>query len=914
MPAIVAALLLAGCEPENFNFSQNVTFTAATGYDNLPSTKTMYSGEETTVGTKTYERIDWVPGDLIRVYSNVAKTPSNEKYADYKVTGVTASGRTSKASVTNVAEHGLIWGDGTNKFYAMYPSPSTEGVPSDTDFSISPDGLSATLTGSIPATQWVTMGPTTNPCDTVFQPDMRYAYMWAEFQSQRGQSVNLEFHPAVTALEFTVCNSQDETINIHSVGLSSGTSPLTGHMEVLMGLDNSGVPSISQNTLAWEHGVTDTITVKFAPAGYDVSIIPGESRTFTVLTVPHNITSLDVTIKGSRGGEEFSKKLALKNDSGYVTFLGSKKYHICIGAPAVAEEWTYVIDEIPDVIAYGHNPVTSGLSFTVNSYKYSNLQPTHVPVSWTASIISVENAVATDLSPQEWAGNGNSNGMSAQIVTASADESDHPADAGSAAAAKLASNPYRGSDSEPWDLSVHQFYGTEAQMTAVKAQETANCYVVSSPGVYKFPLVYGNAITNGMTFTTAYNPGGPEENRLTTFQNYNGDDISSPYILTDIGLAVSNMEAAVVWQDVPEEKIILRDNNYGVGGTSASNAYMWFKIDQNDIKQGNIVLALRNKTSKTIVWSWHIWITEKVDETDFVKSVESPGTNFLKMMKYNLGWTDASDATGYAYPTRIWTVKVIIDEKSDVTRTFVVKQIGDSKEVPANIGTNTFYQWGRKDPELPARNSLQNKQFYSNDGYNPDGGTNESGEYILTTEESAYVFSKAIQHPYIHYAANKNTVIWTKYMNPWDANKTNAEKDEYVDKTVYDPCPPGFTVPRRNAFVVFTRKDDGSWETTNTVAAPNGSYSNTNKGMNFYTKRNRTGERIFFPSTGARREKSNFQAIFDLGYYWTSTQISSGGKGRSLQFMRETNQVWATYDQWNSAGYAIRPCMDADLD
>ena len=42
------------------------------------------------------------------------------------------------------------------------------------------------------------------------------------------------------------------------------------------------------------------------------------------------------------------------------------------------------------------------------------------------------------------------------------------------------------------DLSYRDIQGKET-----KLQETANCYIISSPGDYCFPLVYGNSISDG---------------------------------------------------------------------------------------------------------------------------------------------------------------------------------------------------------------------------------------------------------------------------------------------------------------------------------------------------------------------------------------------------------------------------------
>ncbi|MBR6459320.1 MAG: hypothetical protein IKS49_04055 [Actinomycetaceae bacterium] len=49
------------------------------------------------------------------------------------------------------------------------------------------------------------------------------------------------------------------------------------------------------------------------------------------------------------------------------------------------------------------------------------------------------------------------------------------------------------------DLSMFTVDGTSLIL-----RETANCYVVRTAGVYKFPLVYGNGIKRGVANTAAY--------------------------------------------------------------------------------------------------------------------------------------------------------------------------------------------------------------------------------------------------------------------------------------------------------------------------------------------------------------------------------------------------------------------------
>lgn len=952
LPAFVAALLLAGCEPEDFfNFSPNVTFTASTGYDNLPSTKTIYSGEETTVGSKTYERIDWVPGDLIRVYSNVATTPSNGKYADYKVTGATASGRKSKATITNVAEHGLIWGDGINKFYAMYPSPSTEGVPSDTDFSISSDGLHATITGSIPPTQWVTKGSTTNPCDTVYQPDMRYAYMWADFQSQRGQTVDLEFHPAVTALEFTVCNNQSEAININSVGLCSKLSPLTGHMEVLMGLDNSGVPSISQSTLAWEHGVTDTITVKFAPSGSVVTVNPGKSVSFTVLTVPHNISGLDVTIKGSRGGEAFSKKLELKDDSGYVIFLGSKKYHICIGAPGISEDWTYYVEDIANISLYGHL-ASLGNDFTVKSYRTKGTVTE--PVKWKVQYATSTSGPWSDTQPSSWQTNGakfsisNPSGSgslpsvgevnSANILrdhlnneTATGEyyDSEQAAIAVMQARGTLPSTTSDAGDGY-FDLSKHPIYPVSAIDGAETVQETANCYIVTRPGKYKFPLVYGNAIRNGSTNQKAYAPTASEASNyyLRNFVRHDNQPIVDPWLKNNDATPTS---VIVVWQDVKDEdhRILLE----GSSDLFIDGDYVKFEIKNENIRPGNILIAA--KKGSDIVWSWHIWVTEK-DLSPHTVIDKTGRTN--GMMEYNLGWTDKGTVKGNHWNDWKFYVRIIQTDASgnilnatnpqnaDATGAadvFSVIQYGESITVDANVGSNCFYQWGRKDPILPAttngdHTSSINKHYFSSHY------TIHVDNHTVVTESNAGGFGYSIKNPYI--------VLYTRpsyqyhsskyYGNLWDvdliANQAETGgnaisiNNRLSVKSVYDPSPRGYVVPYTFAFTGFSKKP---WNENN---PGEGNGTTAEDGINF---NDGNGGKIYFPYAGARGGNA-VTPLYDVTntmYYWAAGKLPSDSSNEETRKKSKNftclglGDVRAIWDQYSEGAYAVRPVLQVEF-
>lgn len=123
-----------------------------------PATKTAYSGEVVSIGGQEYERLNWVRGDVVRIW----RADPSPDWCDYQVDGITSEGRTSTANVLSPCgpKSRLRWGKDTpHSFRAMYPSPS-----------IAPVSGVGTFTGdllhfSLPGVQ--------------DGKDMRYAYMVA---------------------------------------------------------------------------------------------------------------------------------------------------------------------------------------------------------------------------------------------------------------------------------------------------------------------------------------------------------------------------------------------------------------------------------------------------------------------------------------------------------------------------------------------------------------------------------------------------------------------------------------------------------------------------------------------------------------------------------------------------------------
>ena len=140
---------------------------------------------------------------------------------------------------------------------------------------------------------------------------------------------------------------------------------------------------------------------------------------------------------------------------------------------------------------------------------------------------------------------------------------------------------------------------------------TANCYVVSAPGTYRFPLVYGNALVDGETNEGAFRARNgvngawivrPGAGWLGYFKDHLGGDITTPYIVEQH--QGKTFTQKLLWMDIPH--LIDPDSVHIDPGNpdDPEDDCMTFYIPGNTISQGNAVIALF--ADGVIAWSWHI--------------------------------------------------------------------------------------------------------------------------------------------------------------------------------------------------------------------------------------------------------------------------------------------------------------------
>ena len=435
-----------------------------------------------------------------------------------------------------------------------------------------------------------------------------------------------------------------------------------------------------------------------------------------------------------------------------------------------------------------------------------------------------------------------------------------------------------GSAGAPYDLSLHNVQG------ATIARSTANSYVISAPGHYRIPLVYGNAIENGATNANSYISHAPtgtpnEQYVLRNFKDHAGANINDPWIEKTNGGANNGVDGAeVVWADAADlvhSPSIVHDG---------SDAFLDFEVKASDIQSGNAVVAV--KKGNTIVWSWHLWFAPK-DALDKIKVTNHQNVDYY-FTKETLGWKPTQWSGSTYNKARTVKVKVVQTIKNGgVAQETVINIIQN----PGNVkkGATTLYQFGRKDA-FPGVATSDLKA----------GGIIENAGDNMTIVNN-------IQNPDKFYIYGSS--LWTNYgyYNLWSADNTvtggyNQGNDNPVVKSVYDPCPVGFKMPANNAFTGFTA-DGQNNGTMNVDGTDNWQTYQNNFGHNFWTNSSKTAT-INFPASGLRNYDDG--SLYDVGYsgyYWSAVPYSTGhGCGLYLYsgYVYPLNIYTRTY------GFAVR--------
>ncbi len=216
------------------------------------------------------------------------------------------------------------------------------------------------------------------------------------------------------------------------------------------------------------------------------------------------------------------------------------------------------------------------------------------------------------------------------------------------------------------------------------------------------------------------------------------------------------------------------------------DGYIYFSTSV-DKTYGNVTLAVQDIHHHTL-WSWHIWCVDYDPSQDY--DVVEWGDEQRKMMKMNLG------------------------------------ALSNTPKSSQSLGL--MYQWGRKDPYVSAVAYDSNVDCVFLGNYD-NAEYNDATSTLLHSVQFPYTVMKAKDESHGDWLAEHNNALWGE------------------NKTVYDPCPPGWKVPSRP-----------TWEGNNVSI---GWYDG---GLNM--------RNIWYPASGYRYYRSTLlMSVGEEGHYWYST-------------------------------------------
>ena len=283
--------------------------------------------------------------------------------------------------------------------------------------------------------------------------------------------------------------------------------------------------------------------------------------------------------------------------------------------------------------------------------------------------------------------------------------------------------------------------------------------------------------------------------------------------------------ASAQGKSIASAELLWNDGTSTITNLSVNDDFLTF--DVGTFSPSNALVAVKDNDG-TILWSWHLWLTD----TDLTPKIitNADGVDF-KVMPCNLGWNG-------------WTA--------------------DSKP------TSPYYQWGRKDPFIANGN--------------------------VTFEEPSFT-EKDTQEQYISHQNPKtfyycyNSCTWTtdRYAYFWDSKMNGYDVDQKVTKTIYDPCPIGWSIPQYNTFTGLS--------TDNTTVADNGRYCTTKDGS----------QDLFIPFSGCRYGYNC--SVFGVGNYgnYSLSSPCNENNGYKLNFGKDNIRLHSRFERGD--GNSIRPIL-----
>ncbi len=325
---------------------------------------------------------------------------------------------------------------------------------------------------------------------------------------------------------------------------------------------------------------------------------------------------------------------------------------------------------------------------------------------------------------------------------------------------------------------------------------TANSYVVSGPGRYCIPVVYGCAVdelcfgASGLDRTPSYNPSGSYADYLDKFRTHvrnafeyaawgeSAMRIQGPWICAQTTFGTNITAAQVVWDRFNNgEHCVTVEGLRDDGGQMMLD----FSVDAATVSPGCAVVAVMDTNLGVVAWSWLIWIQPE----DLSPRGVYDGAGMRYLQRYDLGWTDTSEGLHYEPVQRRLRLRL-----TEGPEQYAYLDLAwDGHDMESTQGWAPRFQWGRKDA-LPPDAAVESSEAHM--------------AYWSIRNPSTFI-------TYRHLVLTTYWYDWSQndYRNLWNAFNTQyAKSTDSPVKTVYDPCPRGYAVAHGTAF---DRLAEASW-------------------------------------------------------------------------------------------------------
>ena len=323
----------------------------------------------------------------------------------------------------------------------------------------------------------------------------------------------------------------------------------------------------------------------------------------------------------------------------------------------------------------------------------------------------------------------------------------------------------------------------------------------------------------------------------------------------------------VIWQDIDNRVIKFCDKN----GGSTSDTYSgkglvpaYFKIADGvtfpmevDINTnsyyGNILVGVKKKNTSDYLWSWHLWVT------NYNPDVATP-YSIAKNMKLKILFEETANSLYHEnkgsfnkingnvqhwYHTQSYYWGSNFGSKAIWEGLYedcwiMDRNLGavsyDGKS-GSNMSYGCYYQWGNKNPyphatykvndtyEIHNINKL--KKLYKIGGKPADDAATTFFTVDTRNTSTQKTIQEVTKNPTICYYNSTSQLYNNQYSgrnNYWASLKSNPNNG-YSQKSIFDPCPPGWCVPMYNIFDMLTYNPASSDFDSNTTMYYSSAYN-----------------------------------------------------------------------------------------